>query len=72
LRCSSTGLQWATDGLTLDPMDRIGTSNAVAGDLVTLAPDAPGLLVLAPISALVEVLQALSDVPPWPATAPGQ
>jgi thiamine pyrophosphokinase len=72
LQCRSTGLQWATDGLTLDPMQRIGTSNAVCGGRVTLAPDAPGLLVLAPISALATVLRGLGDAPLWPGPAPAQ
>lgn len=67
VRCASTGLQWATDGLEMAPYARIGTSNAVSDGAVTLTPEAPGMLVLLPIAALEEAIAALSAAPSWPA-----
>jgi thiamine pyrophosphokinase len=60
----STGLRWATDHLTLSPLDRIGTSNAVVSP-VSLAPDAPGVLLILPVETLETVLTALKAAPLW-------
>lgn len=61
----STGLRWPTDGLTLDPMARIGTSNEARGP-VTLAPDRPGLLLILPRAMLRPLAGALLAAPRWP------
>lgn len=58
LGVETEGLQWPTRGLRLSPMGRVGTSNAATGP-VTLAPDAPGLLVILPTAALSAVSRAL-------------
>ena len=70
--CDSDGLVWATAGLRLDPVGRIGTSNAVAAGPVRLAPQGPGMLCLLPLAALGAVLGALSRAPAWPAPAPAR
>ena len=51
LRGVSTGLHWPIEGLNLDPMGRIGTSNISTGP-VTLEFDRPGCLILMPREAL--------------------
>jgi len=66
LRCESAGLVWPTTGLAFDPAGTIGTSNAVAGGVVTLVPDRPAMLVMVPVQALGAVLDALSRAPAWP------
>jgi thiamine pyrophosphokinase len=63
--CESAGLVWPTDGLRLDPAGRIGTSNAVAEGEVLLRPEAPALLVMAPVATLEAVLAALERAPRW-------
>ena len=63
--CDSTGLVWPTAGLRLDPFGRVGTSNIVAEGPVTLRPEAPALLLMAPISALEVVLAGLAEAPRW-------
>lgn len=55
----SAGLEWPIDGLTLDPMGRIGTSNRVTGP-VELAFDTPGCLVIIPRPGLAAALRALT------------
>lgn len=55
----STGLRWPIDGLTLDTVGRIGTSNESTGP-VTLEFDAPGCLVILPRAALEASLRALT------------
>jgi len=69
VRCASEGLVWPTEGLDLSPAGRIGTSNAAQGGLVTLSPEAPGLLLLLPIEALDTLLEALRRAPLWPDAA---
>jgi len=56
----STGLRWAIDGLDFAPGARIGTSNEVSRRQVSLAFDAPGMLIILPQRALPAVLDALS------------
>ncbi len=56
----STGLRWQIDGLHFAPGARIGTSNEVVERRVTLAFDAPGMLIILPQRALPAVLAALA------------
>ncbi len=51
----SEGLEWPIEGLALDPMGRIGTSNRVAGP-VRIVLDRPGTLVIVARRALAAVL----------------
>jgi thiamine pyrophosphokinase len=60
----STGLVWPTDHLTFAPDDRVGTSNQAAGP-VTLAADAPRMLVILPRVMLPMAARALMADPPW-------
>jgi len=55
----STGLHWPIEGLTLDPMGRIGTSNVSTG-AVTLEFDNPGCLVLMPRATLRTVIAGIA------------
>jgi len=66
VRCESAGLVWPTAGLEFDPLGVIGTSNAVAGGDVTLAPEKPLMLVLVPAVSLEAVLAGLRQAPGWP------
>jgi thiamine pyrophosphokinase len=69
VRCASTGLRWPTDGLDFAPGSVIGTSNEAIGP-VTLAPDAPLMLLILPADALAETVRALLAAPArWPARA---
>ena len=54
----SDGLRWPIEGLRLDPLGRIGTSNETTGP-VRLAFDGPGCVVLMPPEALPAALSAL-------------
>ena len=65
---ASTGLRWPTDGLAFHPARLIGTSNAVAGDAVTLRPSGPGMLVILPRAHLAAVIPALVAADIWPRT----
>lgn len=68
---TSRGLRWPIDGITLDPMQRVGTSNEATGP-VTLQVDAPRLIVMVPRVLLGAVTEALLSVPQagrWPARA---
>ncbi|MEC8575472.1 MAG: thiamine diphosphokinase [Pseudomonadota bacterium] len=58
VRGRSEGLEWPIDGLELDPMARIGTSNRTTGPL-RLEADGPGLLVILPRARLADVVAAL-------------
>jgi thiamine pyrophosphokinase len=69
VRCTSQGLRWSTDRLLLDPLGRIGTSNAADGGHVVLEPAAPSLLALFEVDALDAVISALADAPLWPENA---
>ncbi len=59
VRGRSAGLRWPIDGLTLDPMGRIGTSNEATGP-VELTFESAGCLVLIPPEFLAEALTALT------------
>lgn len=63
----STGLRWPTEGLKMAPAGRIGTSNEVAEDLVTLSPRTEGCLVILRAEALGPAVSALSAAQTWPA-----
>lgn len=60
------GLRWGIEGLRLDPMGRIGTSNQVQNPKVSLRFAAPGMMVILPARHLAAALTALR-----PAKAPG-
>lgn len=65
VHCVSTGLRWPTDALRLDPFGMIGTSNAAADGLVTLAPDAPALLAMVPDDQIDALLAGVRNAPCW-------
>lgn len=69
MRCESAGLVWPTAGLSFDPMGLTGTSNMVAGGVVTLEPERPGMLVLVPAVSLEAILDGLARAPAWPESA---
>lgn len=67
--CDSTGLRWGTNGLRFAPDSRIGTLNKATGP-VTLAPDAPKMLLVLPRDALAVTVSALMQTAAqWPARA---
>ena len=55
----SSGLRWPIQGLCLDPMGRIGTSNITTGP-VTLTFDRPGCLCLMPRAALLSAIAGIT------------
>lgn len=57
---TSKGLRWPIDGLTIDPMGRLGTSNEVTG-AVELTFGAAGTIAIIPRAHLDRVLEALTD-----------
>ena len=63
----STGLRWPIDGLTLDPLGRLGTSNQASGR-VELDLDRPGCITLIPRTHLPLAIAALTGS----ARAPGR
>ncbi len=62
----SAGLRWPIDGLTLDPLGRLGTSNQASGR-VRIDFDSPGCITLIPRVHLSLAVAALTG----PAPAPG-
>ncbi len=64
---SSTGLRWPIDGLTLDPLGRLGTSNQASGR-VEIDFDSPGCITLIPRHHLALAIAALTGS----AHAPGR
>ncbi len=54
------GLRWSFDALALHPMRKIGTSNEVQDPCVTLTSDAPGALLILPVSGLEAVAEGLA------------
>ena len=60
VRGQSAGLRWPIDGLDFAPDARTGTSNEVSQAQVSLAFDAPGMLIILPQRALPAVLDALA------------
>ena len=61
----STGLRWPTGGIAFAPDTRIGTSNAVTG-AVTLAADAPAMLLIVPRAGLDAVIAGVFAADRWP------
>lgn len=55
----STGLEWPIDGLQFAPDSKIGTSNRATGAM-QLHMDGPGMLVIAPRTALNDVIRAVA------------
>lgn len=62
----STGLRWPIDGLVLDPVGRVGTSNQATGPVTLELAGGPMVLILA-AEALDTLLEALQLVPRDPA-----
>ncbi|WP_425038393.1 thiamine diphosphokinase [Primorskyibacter sp. S187A] len=62
----STGLKWPIDGIGMAPAARVGTSNEATGP-VSLAMDAPGMLVILPRALLSLAVRQLQRAAPWPA-----
>lgn len=63
---TSTGLHWPIDGLTFDPALQTGTSNRAEAEHITLQFNAPGMLLILPVTQAVALTQALLSVPGWP------
>ncbi|GAA6181892.1 MULTISPECIES: thiamine diphosphokinase [unclassified Shimia] len=62
----SEGLQWPIEGIAFAPDGSIGTSNAATGP-VSMAFDAPGMLLILPKRVLPELLTQLQQAPAtWP------
>ena len=64
---TSTGLEWPIDGLALDPLTRIGTSNRATGPM-TLTCDSPHGLLILPRRLIRQVAASLRapDAAGWP------
>nr|WP_216670985.1 thiamine diphosphokinase [Mangrovicoccus sp. HB161399] len=60
----SRGLHWPLDGLAFAPDGQSATSNRALGH-VMIAPHAPKLLLMLPLTALPPLLDALEDAPGW-------
>lgn len=56
--CAAEGLRWPLDGLTLDPMGQIGTSNKATGGTLRLMAKGAGLLAILPARHRNQVLQS--------------
>ena len=65
VRVQSSGLKWSTEGLTMNPLDLIGTSNEAVGKIIHLVPDKPKLLLIMPISSLNDAISQLEMSPSW-------
>ena len=65
VRVQSSGLKWSTEGLTMNPVDLIGTSNEAVGKIIHLVPDKPKLLLIMPISSLNDAILQLELSPFW-------
>lgn len=61
----SRGLRWPIDGLAFAPTGLGGTSNEATGP-VTLAIEAPSMLVILPVERLSVVISALAATRRWP------
>lgn len=60
----SQGLHWPTDGITMAPDGRIGTSNRATGP-VMLQADRPKALVILPRAQFDQCLPAIASATPW-------
>jgi thiamine pyrophosphokinase len=56
---TSKGLRWPIDGLTIDPLGRLGTSNEVSGP-VEMIFDTAGTIVIIPREHLDQAIAALT------------
>ena len=65
VKVQSDGLKWSTEGLTMKPTDKIGTSNQAAGKIIKLVPDEPKLLLILPKSLLNDAVLQLQHSPSW-------
>ena len=65
VKVQSEGLKWSTEGLTMRPTNKIGTSNQAIGKVIKLVPDAPKLLLILPKSLLNEAVLELEHSPCW-------
>ena len=65
VRVQSSGLKWSTEGLTMNPVNLIGTSNEAVGKIIHLVPDKPKLLLIMPISSLNDAISQLEMSPSW-------
>ena len=65
VRVQSSGLKWSTEGLTMNPVDLIGTSNEAVGKIIHFVPDKPKLLLIMPISSLNDAILQLELSPFW-------
>ena len=65
VKVQSDGLKWSTEGLTLKPTDKIGTSNQAVGKIIKLVPDEPKLLLILPKSLLNDAVLQLQHSPSW-------
>ena len=65
VKVQSDGLKWSTEGLTMQPTDKIGTSNQAVGKIIKLVPDEPKLLLILPKSLLNDAVLQLQQSPSW-------
>ena len=65
VKVQSDGLKWSTEGLTMKPTDKIGTSNQAVGKIIKLVPDEPKLLLILPKSLLNDAVLQLQHSPSW-------
>jgi thiamine pyrophosphokinase len=65
VKVQSEGLKWSTEGLTMKPTNKIGTSNQAIGKVIKLIPDAPKLLLILPKSLLNDAVLELEHSPCW-------
>ena len=65
VKVQSDGLKWSTEGLTMQPTDKIGTSNQAVGKIIKLVPDEPKLLLILPKSLLNHAVLQLQHSPSW-------
>jgi thiamine pyrophosphokinase len=61
----STGLEWPIDGIAFSPDNRIGTSNRMAGEELTLTFSAPRMLLMLERANLGALLRAVLRAPDW-------
>ena len=65
VKVQSEGLRWSTEGLTMKPTNKIGTSNQAIGKVIKLVPDAPKLLLILPKPLLNDAVLELEHSPSW-------
>ena len=65
VKVQSEGLKWSTEGLTMKPTNKIGTSNQAIGKVIKLIPDAPKLLLILSKSLLNDAVLELEHSSCW-------